>query len=102
MDDVNSLVGAVLRLASLQAAVENLEISQLDMQAAFLKGLLTSIPMKPLPRIAENSEITCPTDNIVWTGQEMLERLVDVVEEMVFRRCGDSVIVVQLEESHSH
>jgi hypothetical protein len=60
MDDVDSLVGAVLRLASVRAAVENFEISELDMQAAFLKGLLTSIPMKPPPRIAENSEITCP------------------------------------------
>ena len=57
------------------------------MQAAFLKGLLTSddlIPIKPPPRIDKN-------DIVVWTRQEMVERLVDVVgnEEMVFRRCGD-------------
>jgi len=39
-DDVNSLVGAVPRLASVRADIENFEISELDMQAAFLKGLL--------------------------------------------------------------
>ena len=49
------------------------------MQAAFLPGLLTSIPMKPPPRNAENSEIPCPMDKLVWTGQAMFERLVDVV-----------------------
>ena len=80
-DDVDSLEGAVPGLASVRAAAENLEISQLDMQAAILKGLLTSaddpIPMKLPPGTAENSEITCRKDNVVWTRQEMLERLVD-------------------------
>ena len=61
-DSADSLVGAVPRLASVRAAVEN---SELDMPAAFLKGLLTSIPMKPPPRIADNSEITCSTDDVV-------------------------------------
>ena len=90
----------MLRLASIRAAVENLEISQLDMQAAFLKGLLTSddhIPMKLPPRIAEN-------DNVIWTRRTKLERLVDVVvnEEIVFRRCGNSVIVVEVQlEAHT-
>jgi hypothetical protein len=75
-DGVDSLEGTVPGLASVRAAVKNLEISQLDMQAAILKGLL--IPMELPLGIAENSEITCRTDTVVWTRQEMLERLVDV------------------------
>ena len=87
------LVGTVPQLASIRAAVEKLEISQLDMQAAFLKGLLTSddlIPIKPPPRIAEQK--ISENNIVVWTRREMPKRLVDVVvnEEMVFRRCGAS------------
>ena len=101
------LVGTVPQLVSIRAAVEKLEISQLDMQAAFLEGSLTSddlIPIKPPPRIAEQK--ISENNIVVWTRREMPERLVDVVvnEEVVFRRWGDSVIIieVQLEESHSH
>ena len=63
------LVGTVPQLASIRAAVEKLEISQLDMQAAFFEGLLTSdlIPIKLPPRIAEN-------DIVVWTRRETSER----------------------------
>ena len=69
------------------------------------RGLLTSdlIPIKPPPRIAEQK--ISENNIVIWTRREMLERLVGVVvNEEVFRRCGDSVIAieVQLEESHSH
>ena len=82
----DSLVGAMPRLASIRATVEKLGISQLDIQAAFLKGLLTSdlIPIKPPPRIAEQK--ISENNIVIWTRREMPERLVDVVvnEEVVF------------------
>ena len=42
--------------------------------------------------LCENLEITFPMDNIIWTGQAMLERLVDMVvneegDRMVFWQC---------------